>query len=304
MNHGLVIIVPAWKAKFLFDALTSIKNQTCQDFSVLIVDDQSPDGIADIARMFPGYSYHRFEENLGGKDLVQHFNRCVRLVEADYYWIFSDDDIMSERCVDEFWKVAEKFPSAKVFQLPVRMMDDTLRTTFWQSTPPTFESSEEFLAARLRGERLSCMPDHIFSAEAFHACGGLTDFPLAWNADDASWALFGKVSGLAGVENCEVLWRNGSSNISGSSRNRDEKLIADLQFSAWITGEFPSLRKSGTQRKWLARRIARLYDYGAREIVSLCAPQVGIPLEIAFAALGVRAKDRLRGSLIRIRRNS
>ena len=67
----------------LYDALNSINNQTNKQFSVYVGDDNSPEILYDIVRLFEDkidISYIRFSNNLGGKSLVEHritsYNVC------------------------------------------------------------------------------------------------------------------------------------------------------------------------------------------------------------------------------------
>jgi glycosyltransferase involved in cell wall biosynthesis len=48
--NKLAIIIPAYKITFLDEALNSIANQTCLDFTVYIGDDASPHNIESIVK--------------------------------------------------------------------------------------------------------------------------------------------------------------------------------------------------------------------------------------------------------------
>jgi hypothetical protein len=80
--HALAIIIPAWKGRFLGKAVASIAAQTDRRFTLYVCDDASPDQIEAIAREAAGdlpFVFHRFPENLGGSDLVSHWERCIAL---------------------------------------------------------------------------------------------------------------------------------------------------------------------------------------------------------------------------------
>ena len=103
MIHRLAIIIPAYKATFLPAALDSIAMQTCKDFTLYVGDDCSPEPIGSIVEQYRDkidLVYQRFDTNLGSKDLVAQWERCIAMSRDEpYIWLFSDDDVMEPNCV-------------------------------------------------------------------------------------------------------------------------------------------------------------------------------------------------------------
>ena len=110
----LAIIIPAYKRRFLSRTLDSIAAQSCQDFTLYIGDDASPEDLYSIVQPFEGklsLRYHHFDENLGGKDLVAHWERCLRMTQNEQWvLLFSDDDTMPPDAVERFYAKMEFFP--------------------------------------------------------------------------------------------------------------------------------------------------------------------------------------------------
>ena len=82
MDCDLAIVIPAYKKTYLQKTLESIANQTDKRFHLYIGDDCSPYDLKSIVEEFSDripLTYHRFKENLGGKDLVAHWERCIAL---------------------------------------------------------------------------------------------------------------------------------------------------------------------------------------------------------------------------------
>ena len=107
----LAIVIPAYKAKYLREALQAIAAQTDQRFQVYLGDDCSPEPVAEVVREFSHSMrivYHRFDDNLGGKSLVQQWERCLRLTREPWIWLFSDDDFMDSHCVAAFYSEWER----------------------------------------------------------------------------------------------------------------------------------------------------------------------------------------------------
>ena len=111
MTHRLAIIIPAYKATFLSAALESIAAQICKDFTLYVGDDCSPEPIGDIVEQYRDrieLVYLRFNTNLGGKDLVAQWERCIAMSQDEpYIWLFSDDDVMEPSCVELLLKTIE-----------------------------------------------------------------------------------------------------------------------------------------------------------------------------------------------------
>ena len=73
-----------------------------------IGDDCSPGNLYSIVEKYENripIVYKHFDENLGGKDLVAQWERCIDLVgDEEWIWLFSDDDIMDPTCVENFYR--------------------------------------------------------------------------------------------------------------------------------------------------------------------------------------------------------
>ena len=108
MKNKLAIVIPAYKSTFLSAALDSIASQTCKDFTLYIGDDCSPNNIGEIVDRYRdkiNLVYKRFDSNLGGRDLVAQWERCIDMTQDEpWLWLFSDDDVMERNCVEEFYK--------------------------------------------------------------------------------------------------------------------------------------------------------------------------------------------------------
>ena len=125
----LAIIIPAYKSKFLRQTIDCLVNQTNQNFNLYIGDDNSPFNLKEIVNDYNDkltITYHRFSNNIGGKNIVNQWNRCVELIKDEkWIWLFSDDDIADTNCVETFYKTikmdAEKYD---VDRFNTRVIDD------------------------------------------------------------------------------------------------------------------------------------------------------------------------------------
>jgi teichuronic acid biosynthesis glycosyltransferase TuaG len=86
------VIIPAYNAQaFLARAIRSVERQTFRDFEMVVVDDGSTDGTADIAREFSSVRYvrgsHGGEAAARNRGLAEARSALVAFVDADDEWL-------------------------------------------------------------------------------------------------------------------------------------------------------------------------------------------------------------------------
>lgn len=242
----LAIVIPAYKTKFLREALQSIADQTDKNFQLYVGDDCSPEPVAEIVREFAGrlpLRYHRFENNLGGRSLVQQFERCCRLTTEPWVWIFSDDDVMDAGCVAAFLaELKNTSASHDLYRFNTVWVNSTSGKSLVSPLHPQNESGADFLLARLRGGRNSTLQELIFSRAAWEAVGGMPDFPLGWAADDALVAKLGRQRPIRTIAGARVNWRLSDVNLTNEQTTGSVriKIRVSLCFLRWVSDFFKS----------------------------------------------------------------
>ena len=106
---SLSFILPAWKARYLKEAVGSIVAQTSPDWELVVVDDCSPEPLGEIVAAFddPRIRYVRNEKNLGGENLVRQWNHCITFATGDYIVLAADDDLYKPTFCEECLRLAE-----------------------------------------------------------------------------------------------------------------------------------------------------------------------------------------------------
>ena len=231
--------MPAYKARFLRQALESIAQQTDKRFTVYVGDDASPDDIKEICEDFVdrfNLVYTRFTENLGRDSLVAHWNRCIELSSEPWIWLFCDDDIMESMCVEMFYKTIDREKNRfRVLRFNTLTIDDDSKVILTNPQHPLTESGIQFIYHRLNYQRSSWVSEYIFSREAYIENGGMIDFPIAYCSDDASWLAFSKTTGILTIQGAKVHWRQSAYNISPSGpRYQSERIEATSKFVTWL----------------------------------------------------------------------
>lgn len=220
----LAIVIPAYKATFLAAALDSIAAQTCQDFTLYIGDDCSPNNLEEIVDKYRdkiNLVYKRFNTNLGGKDLVAQWERCIDLShEEKWIWLFSDDDIMQENCVEEFYKTIRENPEAGLLHFNINRLDDATKEVVSLPLFPKYCSTKMYLDEKLKGHLISFVVEFVVRRDVFFKCERFQNFDMAWGSDFISWVKFSdEADGIITCDNAKVLWRKSNENISPDKSN-------------------------------------------------------------------------------------
>lgn len=90
--------------------MNSILGQTWGDIEVLIMDDCSPDGTAEVARQFED-SRVRYVRNKTNVGALGNYNKGIRLSRGKYVWLISADDYLRVPYVlERYLQLMEKHP--------------------------------------------------------------------------------------------------------------------------------------------------------------------------------------------------
>lgn len=254
LKTNLAIVIPAYKSTFFEAALDSIAAQTCKDFTLYIGDDCSPNNLEEIVDMYRGrinLVYKRFDTNLGGKDLVAQWERCVDMNNGEeWIWLFSDDDVMEENCVEEFYKTIKEKPEAGLIHFNISRLDDDTGEVVSLPVFPEYCSSRLYLDEKLKGNFISFVVEFVIRRDVFFETGRFQNFDLAWGSDFISWVKFSKAAG--GIYTCsgaKVLWRYSNENISPNKSNPIlfRKICSLIENARWL---LDFTRSHGYGKKW------------------------------------------------------
>jgi glycosyltransferase involved in cell wall biosynthesis len=237
----LAIVIPAYKIVYFQKVLESISNQTCKDFTVYIGVDGSTEDFSSIIKSYSdkiSIIYTHFNKNIGKKNLVSHWERCINLVkDEEWIWLFSDDDIMESTCVEDFYKSLNENREYNLFHFNISQINEHNDVIKICEPFPSVLNCEDFLVYRLKGILSSYASEYIFRKEYFIAHKRFQNFDLAWGSDDATWIKLAKKNGIKTIKDSKVYWRKSPFNISPNKRNQNlvsRKLYSQIQFSKWI----------------------------------------------------------------------
>ena len=102
-------------ARYLQQALDSLVGQTYENIELVICDNASTDGTADICHEYQARDkrirYYLNEENVGA---AENYNRCFRLARGEYFKWAAHDDVCAPELLARCVEVLERDPSVVV----------------------------------------------------------------------------------------------------------------------------------------------------------------------------------------------
>lgn len=253
-QNKLAIVIPAYKATYLANALDSIAAQTCQKFTLYIGDDCSPynlERIVDSYRDKINLVYCRFDSNLGGKNLVAQWERCIDQTQGEeWLWLFSDDDIMEKNCVEVFYETLNEYPHVGLVHFNINQLDEITHRIVALPPFPKICAAKTYLDEKLKGNLVSYVVEFVVRRDVFYKCGRFQNFDMAWGSDFISWVKFSEEAGeIVTCDQAKVYWRKSNENISPNKSNpilmrKIRSLIANAK---WIL-DFTA--KKGYGNRW------------------------------------------------------
>ena len=239
--NKLAIIIPYFKVQFFDELLLKLSEQTDKRFNIYIGNDSSRE---DPIRIINKYTdklkikYKHYNENLGHICPTLQWNRCLDLIsEEEWVWILPDDDLISENCVEEFYKALPEIENQdiNVITIPSQTIDahgfrqDNLRIN------PKIQSVYQFYLKQLKGESTgSSLGDNIFRRSALLTAGKFFSFPRAWGSDHATILASSAKSNIYCLQEAWFGFRQSGLNISSSNTDGDLKMEARLRFLKWL----------------------------------------------------------------------
>ena len=267
-------VLPAWKGKYLEDAIKAIIAQTYADFELVVVDDCSPENLRDIVSSFNDarISYYGNERNIGGKDLVAQWNNCLKYAKGDYVILATDDDLYEPEFLLEISNLIDKYPEVDLLRCRIMQINDNGKILGMDGYHKERMTFAEFVYYKMHGLK-SGIPQYVFKREPLTEAGGFVSFPHAWAADDASAIMMSK-NGAAICNKCLVKFRFSSGiNITSDQRLMPDKTRAMLMYYQWLKGQLSSIMPEDEYTDFLYRNtVAHLTVFAKQMIMHQVGP--------------------------------
>lgn len=239
MKPKYTFLLPAYKGHFLDEMLRSIRSQTYTDYKVIISDDCSPEDLYGICKPYLSdsrFSYRRNEKNIGGGDLVAHWNLLVDMCDTEYLIMASDDDVYESLFLEEIDKLTVKYPQVNLFRGRVDNINTDGYKTKEDKQLPEFENNRQFLESHFSDGNLKCVGNHVFSTKKLKEINGFHTTPLAWYSDQIT-AIEMSDNGCGNTKGIVFHFRLSNENISGRKSTKEiacKKAYATIYADRWF----------------------------------------------------------------------
>lgn len=229
------ILIPAFKVKFLREAIASCIAQTYADFEVIIVDDCSSENLKDVVAAFQDFRihYYRNDRNIGAINVVDNWNKCLSLSSGEYVICMGDDDKLLPNCLSLYADLQKRYPHVDVYHTWTQIIDENSEIVALQEPRPEWESALSALYFRWDCRWKQFIGDFCFRAKALKEAGGFYKLPLAWGSDDLSVFRAAMKGGIANAQQFGFQYRVNRYTITNSG-NQKMKAEAHLLEKQWF----------------------------------------------------------------------
>ena len=225
------ITIPAYKDKFLKEAIDSVLAQTYQNYEIVIVNDASPYDIDSIVNNYNDsrIRYYKNEKNCGAKDVVDNWNICLGYSSGDYLICMGDDDKLTPNCLQDFADLIEIYPQLDLFHAQSEIIDDNSKFVKDLEKRPLWES----VYSLIYKPRYSHLGDYLFKTETLRKNGGFYKLPYGWQSDDITAFIAAESHGVANTQKVGFQYRGNSLSISYDLTCIEDKIKAVRQAVKW-----------------------------------------------------------------------
>lgn len=258
------ITIPAYKQKYLAEAIDSCLAQTCQDFELIIVNDHSPENLDDVVSLYddPRIRYYVNEKNCGAADVVDNWNICLSYANGEFIICMGDDDKLLPCCLEEYAKLMEQYPGLSVYHAWTELINENSQLFMFQEQRPQYESAYAFLWHRWTFRHWQFIGDFLYDTKRLREQGGFYKLPLAWTSDDITAFRAALDGGIANTQKPCFQYRSNSQTISNNGSHQ-AKLEATLFAKNWYEEILPTLNpENDTDRQFLdllRKRVAQQF---------------------------------------------
>lgn len=234
------ITIPAYKSFYLNEAIRSVKEQSCEEWELIIVDDCSPEDLYSIVRPYlsdPRIQYHRNNQNCGALNVVDNWNICLSYCSGDYVICMGDDDRLLPCCLEEYIKIMEIHPNLNVYHAHTQIINGTGQVIESQDKRPEYETCQEMLYRQWKYGRKQFLGDFLFSREWLNKNGGYVKFPYGLSSDRTTANLAAKDGGIANGNKTMYEYRDTQMTISRSQDLRIAVISCNSAYK-WYSENF------------------------------------------------------------------
>lgn len=238
-NCKYTFLLPAYKAEYLKEAISSLLAQTYSGFKIIVSDDNSPEDIKGIVDLFNDnrIGYRKNEKNIGGLRLAEHWNLLLDLCDTEYLIVASDDDVYSGKFLENIDSLTIKYPLVNVLRARTQRINNDGEVTSQEDIFEEYQDRVVALHSMFCGNYIGCVGNYVFRTNALRLAGGFANLPYAWFSDMQT-VISMQENGQANTN--QILFNFRLSNINISNSRKDKrvdlfKLRATILFDKWLS---------------------------------------------------------------------
>ena len=224
VNPKYTFILPAYKKKYLKNAIDSILAQSFGNFELIIVNDASPEDIDSVINQYSDcrIQYHRNKTNIGGVNLVKQWNHCLSFATGEFVILATDDDEYAPDYLEKMSILVYKYPHVNAFRPRITHIDENNNQSGIECYMAEFSNRNLFLYFFFKRYISTGIGFWIFRRSKLLEVGGYQSMPAAWFADDVTTMA---LSEAGVVMSNEVLFKFRIHDQSISDQYNNEKLL-------------------------------------------------------------------------------
>ncbi|MDR1682953.1 MAG: glycosyltransferase [Candidatus Symbiothrix sp.] len=228
-------ILPAYKKKFLKEAIDSILAQSYSDFELVIVDDASPENLEQVISTYNDnrIRYFKNEKNIGDENLVRQWTHCIGYARGEYLVLAADDDVYHPDFLKECVRLAEKYPQVDLVRSRVEQIDKNGDLIGIDGILPEYCLKYGLVFYWMRATAYTCIGNYMFRTSVLKE-KGFVDFPCAFGSDTASAVAMAE-NGVANTSEMLFKFRISSIHLSNNKGRLKEKLEANTLLFKWLS---------------------------------------------------------------------
>ena len=182
------IILPVRNGgQLLKECVQSIFNQSCQDFNLLILDNNSTDGTLQYLQNLEDERISIFP-SLADLTIVENWSRILALKKNEFITLIGHDDILYPNYLEDISELIKKYPDASLYQTHFNYIDADGKLIKPCMPMASIQTVDEFIAAQMNQSIDSMGTGYMMRSKDFEMLGGMsTDYPNLIFADYELW---------------------------------------------------------------------------------------------------------------------
>jgi len=182
------IILPVRNGgSLLKECVQSILNQTCQDFNLLVLDNNSTDGTLQFLQNLIDERILIYP-SITDLTIVENWARILQLKKNEFITLIGHDDILYPNYLEDIIELIKKYPDASLYQTHFNFINAEGKLIKPCKPMASIQILDEFIAAQMNQTIDSMGTGYMMRSKDFNMLGGMpTNYPNLIFADYELW---------------------------------------------------------------------------------------------------------------------